>query len=130
MLKNSLFFVIIFLLVSTVFSSGCFSDDQDEYNVTFTVLYSSPVLVNNTTVILDGETIFQFQDVEIEIYPPILDEKTMTLKKGDHELVVTDQNYSLTKTKTINVKYRAYVDIHISYDEIDISISREPTGFK
>jgi hypothetical protein len=110
---------------------GCIEDSNGgEYNVSFNVLYSSPYHINNTTIYLDDELLLQFQNTTIETYPPFLGEKTTRLNKGDHELTVVDTNFGISKTSSITVNGRMYCDIIISEDEIDISVSAEPTGFK
>jgi hypothetical protein len=118
------------ILICILTTSGCFENSSSENNVTVTVLYSSPQHINNTTVYLDGVVFLEYTDVEIETYPPMLGDKTVKMDNGKHEITVNDKNFNLTATKTINVDSRTYVEIIISYDEIDISQSDKPTGYK
>lgn len=125
---NGLITGLCSLLIITTLTCGCFQDDG--FNVTINVLYSSPHYINNTTVYLDDDLFLQFKNKTIETYPPFLGDKTTRLKKGDHEISVIDTNFNLTRTKTLDVNYRMYVDIIISEDSIDISESKEQTEYK
>ena len=128
-MDNKLIPIFICFLVFFISSScGCIDDSNNK--VTFNLLYSSPVKVNNTTVYLDNAILMQFTNVEVDIYPPHVGEKTKTLESGKYDLWVVDTNFNLTKSKTIDVKKRMYIDIIISDDEISISASSEPTGYK
>ena len=88
MLRKILVTGLCILLFITVLFSGCFA--QDEYDVTITLLYSRPHLINNTTVYLDEELLMNFENYSLEIYPPMLDDKTKRLSRGEHELKVID----------------------------------------
>jgi len=116
------------LLIMTTLTCGCFQDDG--FDITINVLYSSPHHINNTTVYLDDDLFLQFKNKTVETYPPFLGDKTTHLKAGDHEITVIDTNFNLTRTKTLDVNYRMYADIIISEDSIDISASKEQTGYK
>ena len=118
-----------FILFIIIFSNcGCF--EQNEFDVTINVLYSQPQYINNTSVYLDEKPFLQFENITIETYPPFVGDETIRLKRGKHELMVVDTNFNLTKTKSIDVKGRVYVDVIISDDEIDILQSSEQTGYK
>jgi hypothetical protein len=87
-------------------------------------------LINNTTVYLDGDLLLQFENYSLETYPPHLGSKTKTLSRGSHELKVIDLNYNQTKTRSIEVEKRLYIDIIIGDDYIDINLSEKQTEYK
>ena len=109
-------------------SCGCF--ENGEYNVTINLLYSSPHQINNTTVFVDDEVILQFRNYSLVTYPPHLGSKTVKLEHGSHKLKVIDKNFNLTRTKSITVEKRLYIDIIIGDDYIDIDISEKQTEYK
>jgi hypothetical protein len=128
MIRNILASGVCFLLFTAVLFGGCFG--QDEYDVTITLIYSSPHLINNTTVYLNEELLMNFENYSLEIYPPMLDDETVRLDKGEHLLEVIDTNFNLSKTYPFNADERLYIEIIISEDLIDISQSDEPTEYK
>ena len=120
--------LISILLIFSVLNAGCFQND--DHLVTINLLYSSPALINNTSVYFDGDLILQYKNYSLEVYPPQLGRKNMARDPGKYELIVIDTNHNLTRTKTINVDKRLYVDIIISDDDISIDISDKPTQYK
>ena len=79
---------------------------------------------------MDEELLMNFENYSLEIYPPMLDDKTKRLSRGEHELKVIDTNFNLSKTYPFNADERLYIEIIISEDLIDISQSDEPTDYK
>ena len=127
MLKK-LIILLSFLLILIILSTGCYRNDDKL--VTINLLYSSPVHINNTTVYFDGDLILQFKNYSLDTYPPYLGRKNIELDNGKYEIIVIDTNFNLTRTKTIDVDKRLFVDIIISNDNIDIDISEKQTEYK
>jgi hypothetical protein len=120
--------VISLVILSLTMCAGCI--DNDEYDVTINVLYSTPYHINNTTVYLEGDQFLQFKNVTLEIFPPFLGDRTITMEKDDYEIMVVDTNFNLIETGRIKIKSRTYVDIIISNDTIDIDQSDKQTEYK
>ena len=95
-----------------------------------TLLYSAPLHIKDTQVLLDGEPLLQFKDHKVEEYPPRIGSKSTNLKNGSHVLEVIDTNFGLKKKESFRLKKQTWVDIIIHDDSISFHFLDKPPAYK
>lgn len=95
--------------------------------LTINLLYSAPLSVKDTKVMLDGDVILVFKNINIDEFPPHLGRKELKLKNGKHHIEVVDTNFGLKKKDTFDLKKAMWIDIIIHDDSISIHyLDKEP----